>query len=284
MTVQKIGYLGPEGTFSHDAAILYSKNNNQKTELIAFPTLHDILFAVDREEINKGVVPVENSIEGTIGIVQDMLVKEVDLKICGEIILPVHEALMCKDTIPASSITEVLSHPQPLEQCRGWLRKNAPQAKIIPSSSTADAARTISSSENKNACSIGPAGLAKIYGLKVIEKDITDYHDNSTRFIVLSKSDSDVTGNDKTSIVFSIIADKPGGLFSILGEFSDRDINLTKIESRPSKKALGDYFFFVDMLGHRKDKRISEAISDIVNKVAFIKILGSYPKGEKQNG
>jgi len=284
MTVQKIGYLGPEGTFSHDAAILYSKDNNQKTELIAFPTLHDILFAVDREEIDKGVVPVENSIEGTIGIVQDMLVKEVDLKICGEIILPVHEALMCKDNISANSITEVFSHPQPLEQCRGWLRKNAPQAKIIPSSSTADAARTISSSENKNACSIGPAGLAKIYGLKVIEKDITDYHDNSTRFIVLSKSDSNVTDNDKTSIVFSIIADKPGGLFSILGEFSDRDINLTKIESRPSKKALGDYFFFVDMLGHRKDKRISEAISDIVNKVAFIKILGSYPKGEKQNG
>lgn len=284
MTVQKIGYLGPEGTFSHDAAILYSKDNNQKTELMAFPTLHDILFAVDREEIDKGVVPVENSIEGTIGIVQDMLVKEVDLKICGEIILPVHEALMCKDNIPASSITEVLSHPQPLEQCRGWLRKNAPQAKIMPSSSTADAARTISSSDNKNACAIGPAGLAKIYGLKVIEKDITDYHDNSTRFIVLSKSDSNVTGNDKTSIVFSIIADKPGGLFSILGEFSDRDINLTKIESRPSKKALGDYFFFVDMLGHRKDKRISEAISDIVNKVAFIKILGSYPKGEKQNG
>ncbi len=277
MALQKIGYLGPKGTFSYEAAKVYSKDSN--AELVPYSTLHDILFAVDRDELEKGVVPVENSIEGTIGVVQDMLVKEVDLKICGELILPVHESLMGKKNIPLKDITEIYSHPQPLEQCRNWIRKNIPQAKLIPASSTAEAAKTISGSSVPGVCSIGPAGLAEIYGLKVLEKDITDYHDNTTRFIVLSKTDSKPSGSDKTSIVFSIIADRPGGLYSILGEFSSRGINLTKIESRPSKKALGDYFFFVDMEGHRTDGDVAQALSDIVNKVAFIKILGSYPKG-----
>ncbi len=278
MDGQKIGYLGPKGTFSYEAAVSYTKTV-RGAELVPYATLHDILFAVDREEIDKGVVPVENSIEGTIGVVQDMLVKEVDLKICGEIILPVHESLMCKSPLPLSEITEVFSHPQPLEQCRGWLRKNVPQAKLTPASSTADGAAVISQSDDPGSCSIGPAGLSEIYGLTILEKDITDYHDNTTRFIVLSKTDSRPSGSDKTSIVFSIISDRPGGLYSVLGEFSSRGINLTKIESRPSKKALGDYFFFVDMEGHRTEKEVAEALSNIVNKVAFIKILGSYPKG-----
>lgn len=277
MAAQKIGYLGPKGTFSYEAAKLYSKNM-EGAELTAYPTLHDILFAVDREELEKGIVPVENSIEGTIGVVQDMLVKEVDLKICGELVLPVRESLICKSNIKLTDITEVHSHSQPLEQCRGWLRKNIPQAKLIPAPSTAEAAKTVSDSDDDSICAIGPAGLAEIYSLQIIEKDITDYHDNTTRFIVLSKTDSKPSGDDKTSIVFSIIADRPGGLYSILGEFSSRGINLTKIESRPSKKALGDYFFFVDMEGHRTDKDVAQALSDIVNKVAFIKILGSYPK------
>lgn len=278
MAEQKIGYLGPKGTFSYEAALSYSKNLKD-AELVPYATLHDILFAVDREELGKGIVPVENSIEGTIGVVQDMLVKEVDLKICGELLLQVRESLMCKERLPLNEISEVFSHPQPLEQCRGWLRKNVPQAKLTPSSSTAEAASIISQSDDQNCCSIGPAGLSEIYGLTLIEKDITDYHDNTTRFIILSKADNKPSGNDKTSMVFSIMADKPGGLYSILGEFSSRGINLTKIESRPSKKALGDYYFFVDMEGHRTDKDVAEALSNIVNKVAFIKILGSYPKG-----
>lgn len=279
MVAQKIGYLGPKGTFSYEAAKSYSKNADG-AELAAYPTLHDILFAVDREDIEKGIVPVENSIEGTIGVVQDMLVKEVDLKICGELMLPVHESLMCKNNIRLADISEIYSHPQPLEQCRGWLRKNVPQAKLNPSPSTAEAAKTVSQSDEDRLCSIGPVGLAEIYNLQIIEQDITDYHDNTTRFIILSKTDCKPTGKDKTSIVFSIIADCSGGLYGVLGEFSSRGINLTKIESRPSKKALGDYFFFVDMEGHRTDKDVAQALSDIVSKVAFIKVLGSYPKGE----
>ncbi|MFA5104429.1 MAG: prephenate dehydratase [Candidatus Margulisiibacteriota bacterium] len=278
MAAQKIGYLGPKGTFSYEAAKMYAKKIDG-AELVAYSTLHDILFSVDREDIEKGIVPVENSIEGTIGVVQDMLVKEVDLKICGELVLPVSESLICKNKIKLTDISEIHSHPQPLEQCRGWLRKNIPQARLIPAPSTAEAAKIISESDDDMLCAIGPAGLSEMYGLQIIEKDITDYHDNTTRFIILSKTDSKPTGEDKTSIVFSILADRPGGLYSILGEFSSRGINLTKIESRPSKKALGDYFFFVDMDGHRTDKDVAQALSDIVNKVAFIKILGSYPKG-----
>jgi prephenate dehydratase len=278
MGAKKIGYLGPKGTFSYEAAKLYLKGADVP-EILGYPDIHDILFAVDREEIDKGIVPVENSIEGTIGVVQDMLVKEVDLKICGELVLPVRESLMAKDKADIASFKAVYSHPQPLEQCRGWIRKNMPHARLYQTLSTAEAAAVVSGSPDKDNCCVGPEGLAEIYGLQVLNKDITDYHDNTTRFIILSKSDGKPTGNDKTSIVFSIIADRPGGLYSILGEFSSRGINLTKIESRPSKKALGDYFFFVDMEGHRTDKSVAEALSNIVNKVAFIKILGSYPKG-----
>ncbi|MCX5749279.1 MAG: prephenate dehydratase [Candidatus Saganbacteria bacterium] len=276
---KKIGYLGPEGTFSEEAGQVYLKKLETKADLVPMPTFHDVLFAVDREEVDEGIVPVENSIEGTVGVVQDMLAKEVDLKIKGEIILPVHQSLMAKKDITLSEIKEVISFTQPIEQCRTWLRKNLPHAKIRFSSSTSEAARTAASSAEEGIAAIGSSGSAKIYGLKVLLKDITDYSDNATRFIVLSKTDHKPTGSDKTSIVFSVIADKPGGLFAVLGEFASRGINLTKIESRPSKKALGDYFFFVDMEGHRKDKMISEAVSDITNKVAFLKILGSYPKG-----
>lgn len=281
MAKMTIGYLGPEGTNSHDAAKLYAKKTRAKTSLVAYPTLHDLLFAVDREAVDQGIAPVENSIEGTVGVVQDMLVKEVDLKIMGELVLPIHNCLLCNKNIELKDVTEVISHPQPLEHCRGWLRKHLPHARITASSSTAEAARYISSSRSKTACAIGPSSLSKLYGLKVIRKDITDYSDNATRFIILSKADHKRTGKDKTSIVFSAIADRPGGLFSILGEFASRKINLTKIESRPSKKALGDYFFFVDISGHRKDKKIAEALSGMTNKVAFMKIIGSYPEGGK---
>lgn len=279
--MKKIAYLGPEGTFSQKAAKLYIKREGINADLIAFPTFHDVLYAVDREEVDEAIVPVENSTEGTIGVVQDMLVKEVDLKINGEIVLAVHNCLLAKKDIPLKEIEEVISHTQPLEHCRGWIRKHLPHAKITPASSTADAAKRAAASSNEKICTIGSDELADIYGLKILVKDVNDYKDNVTRFIILAKSDAKPTGSDKTSIVFSAIADKPGGLYAILGEFSQKGINLTKIESRPSKKALGDYFFFVDIEGHRKDKNITQALSDIVNKVSFLKVLGSYPKGGK---
>ena len=279
--MKKIGYLGPEGTFSQEAGKVYVEKLEGEADLIPYSTFHELLSAVDREDVEEGIAPIENSIEGTIPLIHDMLAKEVDLKIKNEIILPVHHALMAKKNIELKDIKEVLSHPQPIEQCRGWIRKHLPHAVVSLSYSTSEAAKLVAFSDRKDLAAVGPSGLSGMYDLKVIAKDIADYKDNSTRFVVLAKSDHKRTGNDKTSIVFSTIADKPGGLHTILGEFAIRNINLTKIESRPSKKSLGDYYFFIDMEGHRQDKEIREALSDIMNKVSFIKVLGSYPKGDR---
>ena len=279
--MKKVGYLGPEGTFSQEAGKVYLKKLEGKADLLPYSTIHDLLSAVDREEIDEGIAPIENSIEGTIGLVYDMLAKEVDLKIKNEIILPVHHALMAKKNVELKDIKEIISHPQPIEQCRGWIRKHLPKAKVSLAYSTSEAAKLVAFSDRQDIASAGPEGIAKLYDLKILVKDIADYKDNATRFIVVAKADHKATGQDKTSIVFSAIADRPGGLHTILSEFATRNINLTKIESRPSKKALGDYYFFIDMEGHRQDKEIHEALSDIMNKVSFIKVLGSYPKGDK---
>jgi len=284
----KVGYLGPEGTFSEEAGRIYSKRLEGKVEMIPYTTFHDLLYAADSEEINEAVVPIENSIDGTIGTVTDMLVKDVNLKACQELILPVFHYLLAQKGVRIGEISDVISHPQPLEQCKDFLRKKMPKAKLHLSYSTAEAARQVALSLGEKIIShgkvkgpvfaaIGTLSAAKLYGLSVIAKKI-NAKDNQTRFVVLSKKDHKMTGDDKTSIVFSIAKDRPGGLHEILSEFADRSINLTKIESRPSKRALGDYYFFVDLQGYRDDKQIKDALSKIKSKASFFKFLGSYPR------
>jgi prephenate dehydratase len=276
-----IGYLGPEGTFSEEASTVYQKKVG-KAKFIPYATFHDILIDADKGKIDEAIVPVENSVEGTIGIVTDTLVNEVDLKIKQEIVIPIHDYLMAKDKVKFSNITEVISHPQPIDQCKHYLRKNLPKAKIRFAFSTADAARQVAEAGTIKGlevpAAIAPRSSAVLYGLTVIASKINDYPDNSTRFIVLAKKDHARTGKDKTSIAFSIKRDRPGGLHNILGEFAKRNINLTKIESRPTKRTLGDYFFFIDIQGHRADRKVSEALSDVKKKASFFKMLGSYPK------
>jgi prephenate dehydratase len=289
----KVGYLGPEGTFSEEAGKVYSSKLEGKVEMMPYPTFHDLLYSADRDEINEAVVPIENSIDGTIGTVTDMLVKDVNLLICQELILPVFHYLLAQKGVRINEITDVISNPQPLEQCKDFLRKRMPKAKLHLAYSTSEAARQVALSLGEKIIShgkvkgpifaaIGTLSAAKLYGLSVIAKKI-NAKDNETRFVVLSKNDHKRTGNDKTSIVFSIAKDKPGGLHEILSEFADRAINLTKIESRPSKRALGDYYFFVDMQGYGGDKQIKEALLKIKRKAAFFKFLGSYPRF-KQKG
>lgn len=276
----KVGFLGPEGTFSEEASTSYKKKIGN-ARFIPYSTFHDVLIDVDKGRIDEGIVPIENSIEGTIGIVTDTLVNEVDLKIKQEIVIPVQHYLMAKEKVDLADITEVISFPQIIDQCKHYLRKKLPKAKIRFSFSSADAARQVAEAEIVKKLEV-PAAIAsrasaKLYGLKIIASRVNDYPENSTRFVVLAKSDHARTGNDKTSIVFSIRKDKPGGLHNILGEFAKKDINLTKIESRPTKKILGDYFFFIDLQGHRKDRGVSQAINDIKGKTSFFKMLGSYP-------
>ena len=284
----KVGYLGPEGTFSEEASKAYGKRLEGKVEMIPYTTIHDLLYAADRGEVNEAVVPIENSIDGTIGTVTDMLVKDGDLNICQELVLPVFHYLLAQKGVRINEISDVISHPQPLEQCKEFLRKRMPKAKLHLSYSTAEAARQVALSLGEKIIShgkvkgpifaaIGTLSAAKLYGLSVIAKKI-NAKDNQTRFVVLSKKDHKRTGDDKTSIVFSIAKDQPGGLHEILSEFADRAINLTKIESRPSKRALGDYYFFVDMQGYRDDKQIKDALSKIKSKASFFKFLGSYPR------
>jgi len=278
----KVGYLGPEGTYSEEASILYAKKIDRKDiKFIPFSTFHDVLSAVDSKKVNEGVLPIENSIEGTVGIVEDILVKDVNLKIYQEIVIPVHQCLIANKGVTISDITDVVSHPQPIEQCRQYLRKTLPNAELHLAHSTSSAVKQIAASDKKTMAAIGPEGSAKLYGLVVLKKDINDYTNNRTRFIVVSKKDHPATGCDKTSIAFSIAKDKPGGLYNILGEFALRNINLNKIESRPAKTALGNYYFFADFDGHKTDKKVKDALSAIKKKASFLKIFGSYPKAKE---
>lgn len=283
----KVGYLGPEGTFSEEASQQYKKKIGSAT-FIPFSTFHDIIMAVDNGRIHEGIVPIENSVEGTIGLVSDMLVNEVNLHIKQEMVIPIKHYLLAKKSVAAGSVTDIISHPQVIDQCKNYLRTKHPKVQIHFAYSTAEAAKRVAEMVEVNLkgkkrnifASIGALASAKLYGLKAIDKEVNDYKDNMTRFIVLAKEDHPRTGNDKTSIVFSIKRDRPGGLHNILGEFAMRGINLTKIESRPTKRTLGDYYFFIDLQGHRTDRIVGEALKDIRDKVSFMKVLGSYPSAK----
>lgn len=287
----KIGFLGPEGTFSEEASKLYIDKLPVKTELIPYSAIHDVLYAVQKGKISEGIVPIENSIEGTVGIVTDMLAKEVNLKIRQELVIAIYHYLIAQKGIKMSEVTDVISIPQVLDQCRDFLRNKLPKAKLHFARSTADAVQQVATSLGEKIiahgkvkgsvfAAIGNIFSSKFYGLKVLASKI-NAKENRTRFVVLARKDHQRTGKDKTSIVFSIRSDRPGGLHDILAVFAVRNINLTKIESRPSKKALGDYYFFADMEGHRTEKVMGQALNEISKKASFVKILGSYPKASK---
>ena len=225
-------------------------------------------------ESEYGIVPIENSIEGPVGITLDSLAHKFDLKIYNEIIIPINQNLIVNPGATMSDIEDVYSHSQAIAQCQEFIQKN----KIQPhyAVSTANAAKNIVGDKTKAA--IGNSKAAELYNLEILKANIQDTDNNETKFVVLSKEDHEPTGNDKTSIIFSIYEDKPGGLYNILGIFQKNDINLTKIESRPSKKGLGKYLFFVDFEGHRNDAVIENIIKEIDKNTYFLKILGSYPE------
>jgi prephenate dehydratase len=225
------------------------------------------------DKVNIGVVPIENSIEGPVGVTLDLLVHDYDLKIMREIIIPISHNLLINPDANLGDIQFVYSHIQALSQCRKFTETLGVVVNSTPSTSAA--AEMVKGKKNSGA--IGTRRAAEIYGLKIEVKDIQDYKNNVTRFVVIDKNDHERTGNDKTSIAFSIPEDKPGGLYEILGVFADNNINLTKIESRPSKEKLGSYIFFVDFEGHRTDKLIGYILNTIRSKVGYIKVLGSYP-------
>lgn len=230
--------------------------------------------SVANDECAFGVVPIENSIEGPVGITLDSLAHNFDLKIYKEIIIPINQNLIVNPGCKMEDIEDVYSHAQAIAQCRGFITENNIQPHYAVS--TARAAKDIVGERNKAA--IGNSKIVDLYGLEILKPNIQDMDNNETRFIVISKNDHEITDNDKTSIIFSIYEDKPGGLYKILGIFQKNNINLTKIESRPSKKGLGKYMFFVDFEGHKDDILIKNILEEIKDNTYFLKILGSYPK------
>lgn len=272
--MMKVGILGPRGTYSDLAA---REKFGDEAEIVTYPLITDVAEAVEEGEIEVGVVPVESLREGSVGETLDALAW-LDVKVSAEIVLQVTHNLFGTEGASLDSIKQVLSHPQALAQCRSFLRENLRDAEQISVTSTAKAAKQVSKVRKPYMAAIGSKGLVDLYDLEVIEEDIQTGKEDETRFLCLSREDSEPTGEDKTSIVFYTKQDRPGILYEILREFSERGINLTKIESRPSKEALGDYLFFVDFEGHRKEGSVEETLGELEPKVATLKVIGSYPK------
>jgi prephenate dehydratase len=283
---KKISYLGPEGTFTEEALIKYlSKvvqiNDCEGMEIagiskIAYPTITEVIRSVDRGEVDHGVIPIENSIEGSVNLTQDVLTFESEAKIIAEIATPIKHHLIGLSKSGLKNIKKVISHPHATAQCRVYLNTNFPDAEIIAANSTAEAVKKLKETTGECAA-IGTKISAGIYGLEILVSDIEDNKENKTRFIVIGNHIAKKTGTDKTSIVCFLKKDKPGSLFNILKEFAEREINLTRLESRPAKKDLGDYVFMIDMEGHVHDREIYEALESLRNKVYLVKLLGSYP-------
>ncbi len=264
----RIAYMGPQATFSHLAAL---KRFGSSVEHVDCDNVGEVFSKVEHGDCDYGVVPIENSIEGVVTHTIDLLV-ESDLKICSQVLLDVSHNVMAKG--PLTKVKEVYSHPQVFGQCRQWLLRNMPGVALIPTVSTTKAAQL--AAQKKNAACIASELAAPLYGLTVLKKNIQDSAHNITRFLVIANTDVPRTGADRTSLVFSI-KDRVGALHAMLSPFFKNKINLTKIESRPSKKKAWDYYFFVDCEGHQNDPQVARALKQLEGMCKFLKILGSYP-------
>jgi chorismate mutase/prephenate dehydratase len=267
----KVAYFGPQATFTHLAAL---RHFGSSASFLPVESIKGVFDAVDSGKTDFGVVPIENSNEGVVSSTLDLFI-DYDLKISAEVMLEISHNLLSKSGDKAK-IKRVYSNPQATSQCRRWLESNLPGVPLLESTSTAKAAEI--ASRDEEVAAIASEVAAKVYDLHFIEKDIGDSRYNFTRFLVISKEFPPKTGKDKTSIMFSI-KDKPGVLHDILSPFKKAKINLTKIESRPSRRKAWEYIFFVDMEGHIDDRKVRKAIDNIKDSCLYIKILGSYPHG-----
>ena len=269
----RIGYLGPRGTFSEQAARLFL--DGREGESIACDSLEQVLGKVVSGELEEGVVPVENSSEGAVGVTLDLLALHYDLAVRFELVLPVSHCLMARPGVEPGHVEVVLSHPQALAQCRSFLQQKLSGARTVECSSTVAAAGQVAGQDRPWAA-LAPLAAAVEYGLEVMVTEANDYPGSVTRFWVVGREPHASAGSGaKTSIVFSI-KDRPGALYHILGEFARRGLNLTRIESRPAKKRLGDYLFFIDFIGHTSLPQVQEALAGVSFRTLFLKVLGSY--------
>jgi len=274
-----LAYLGPIGTYSHQAAEKYLRAQKTAMSCLPLPTISAVINGVNTGIYQYGLVPIENMLEGSVGATLDLLAnKKTELHIVAEIDLVIKHTLIVLPGAQEADIQKIYSHTQALEQCRDFLLKKFPEAKIVPVSSTAGAVEKIKKENLQKAAAIGSRESAQRYELEILAENIADSKENLTRFVVLSKEA--VLPQDKaiTSFVFSCRKDKPGGLYGILRFLAEAKINMTKIESRPSKAVMGDYLFFIDIDGTPAVKKIQKALDEIKKHSDFFKLLGSYQR------
>jgi len=277
----RVAFLGPEGTFCEQA--LLTQDDLATGTLVPYETIPDALAATIAGEVDLGFVPIENSIEGTVNVTLDVLAFEADLLIQREVVLAIQLGLLVSSGVALSDVKKVVSFPVASAQCRGFLARELPDAVVEASSSTAEAARILGQSHDPHTAAIGPLLAAEVYGLEVLAQDIEDHPENATRFVTVAREGIPApTGHDKTSIVVFQRTNAPGTLLAILQEFAARGIDLNKLESRPTKKGLGEYCFILDMEGHVGDEIVADCLRDLQLSKADVKLLGSYPAAGEQ--
>ncbi len=275
----RVGYFGPEGTFTQEALIADTRGS--ELQMVPLPTIYDTVMAVHSGAVERALVPIENSLEGSVNATLDALAMETeDVAIVGEVVHPIRHCLIARTALELSAIEVVVSHPQANAQCARFIRTRLPQARVLAGTSTADAVRSVAEHEGPWAA-LGNRVAAQRYGCEVLRAGVEDVADNETRFVWLARS---AAGHDasagpwKTAIVFwGVGSEAPGWLVACLSQFAQRGVNLTRIESRPRKQGLGRYMFFVDLEGREDDPHIAEGLTALREHVERLRVIGSFP-------
>lgn len=276
-TVRRIAYLGPMGTFSEEASLLYAAGQEGAFQTLPFPSFPAVAQAVETGVATEGALPFENSLEGAVSATLDILIHETPLRIRGEAILPVRHFLLGKPGSDITGIRRVISHPQALGQCRRFLDRLLPGVSTVAALSTAGAVEQIMRDDAPDQAAIGTLRAGELFGAAVLATDIQDERRNFTRFIVLSHTDHPPTGHDKTSLVFTTQRNIPGSLQACLAELAQSQIQLIHIESRPQKVTMGEYYFLIEFEGHRADPVVADALDRLRARADIVTIFGSYP-------
>ncbi|MDE2966242.1 MAG: prephenate dehydratase [Chloroflexota bacterium] len=277
-SASRIAYLGPAGTFTEQAAVLFAGENAQ-AELVPYPSITASAQAVAQDEADVAIVPFENSLAGAVGETHDLIIHQLDLYIRDELVIPIEHCLIVAPGADTSEIREIYSHPQALGQCQRYLARRFPNARTEATLSTAQAVARVVELGDRVAA-IAPRRAAQLHDAQILEFGIEDDHRNATRFVVLAHQDHEQTGDDRSTLLFST-ANRPGALLNVLQHFAEAEINLTRIESRPARERLGTYLFLIDCDGHRTDPALANALERMQPHLQQLRIIGSYPKAPR---